>query len=370
MKLFKKYFVTVALVFAMLIACVAFFGSTGQNAQALSPDYTGTQNTIYYFYDLYPTISPERLTAEFGTYTIVYDRQISDQQYFTTLVNNGYFSGFAEACVVIIDIKTFKPSPAVLLDLFYSLKEEQMCVTAFATVYAQNDYSETDFLDYVDSFLCVNFDALDHFFDFVISDFDANALENADPPTSSAWDRLAGCVFLLDNREICSYATLIGSQRPDIVTLCAASPYLTHFLERLANYIDPNHIYSIPEIAEKLMEQGVKLLVYVPDYNDEVLFEFVDILTWTRYTSQQFQDEILSNPVCALGIWSFTHAFYQYLCNIWQPESTVFIYAMKVDPIIYDPEGLPVRVFYYSAAGASAMQEELLGELHDLLDND
>lgn len=350
-----------------MTTCVAIFGGAGQNAQALSPDYTGTPNTIYYFYDLYPTISPERLSAEFGTYTVVYDRRISGQQSFTTLVNDGYFSGFAEECVVIIDIKTFMPAPMVLLDLFYSLKMEQECVTVFASVYAQIDYSETDFLDFVDSFLCVNFDALDQFFDFVISDFDANALENADPPTSSAWDRLANRVFLLDNREVCLYATLIDSQRLDIVALCEASPYLAHFLERLANYIDPNNIYGLPEIAEKLMEQGVKLLVYVPNYNNEVPFAFVDILTWETYESEKLQnDDIMTKPICAIGIWNFSYKYYQFLCDH-QQFIDLRIYAMVVDPIIYDPDGLLVFAFPYSAAGVSAMQEELLGELHNLL---
>lgn len=123
---------------------------------ALSSGYDGESNTIYYFFDFYPTISPTTMTAEYGeTYNIVYDRYDNIDS-FETMVKCGYFSGFGSNCTVIIDLKLIYPEALTLYNLFYSLKETQNCKTMLITTYI------TDF-EYVDVCFVATFSRLNEF---------------------------------------------------------------------------------------------------------------------------------------------------------------------------------------------------------------
>lgn len=368
MKLFKKYFVTVALVVAMLTTCVAIFGGAGQNAQALSPDYTGMPNTIYYFYDFYPTFNQEKLTDEFGAYYhIVYDHGMVGQQSFTTLVNSGYFADFGSNCTVIIDIKAFVPLSATLYNLFWNLKEEQACQTVFVTTCLETDFSDTSFLEYVDAFIDdAGFDELDAFFTNSLEHFESNSLAENEP---SDPDHFNGTAFMLDSWvvNIEAYTNAESNpelEYPDLDGLCAASLFLKHFVERLADRL--NLSYSCyEEVADYLRSVDIRILVYYPNRNG-----FVDILTWTFVPlTDAFDSFGDASHVCALGFWAFTPNFYQTLYDyqIVQGYKELLIYALIIDPLTNDPDGLGIVADHSLSSGDFATQQRLMQALHNLL---
>lgn len=294
----KKTFVSALLAVAMVLTCFLSFG--GVTADALSPEYIGISNSIYYFTDLYPTLHEEILTDEFGNdYNIVYDHQGITKDEFTTLVNDLYFTGFFEGSVVIIDIKTFMPDCTVLCDLFDSLKNDQGCKTVFVTAFTEDQFNDTSFINDVDVF----------FEDIYLERFGI-FIEKALNDLLNKNGMLIDTSYLIDGTwgEVLAYSNL------DLETLCAAFPPLRVFLEKLLF-----QLYGFDEIPydtciQNLVDDEVKILVHTGGYS------FVDILTGLPYSCDIYQImndyETNADYACAFGVWAFRPDYYQCLYNI------------------------------------------------------
>lgn len=134
-------FLAIAIVVSGAAVVVA---SPREEVNALSPNYDGSD--VYYFCDLYPTLTYENFSNTFSA-SIFYDVRWVDQDQFREYIVYDYFYGLSNQ-VVIFDIKTFIPYTDVLYELFLRLKENN-CVTGFVTSYSENDFPDTDFLDCV-----------------------------------------------------------------------------------------------------------------------------------------------------------------------------------------------------------------------------
>ena len=163
----------ILLVLAIMLSGLVVFGGLNQEKamadspmgdgasdtmDTITPLGDGASDTIYYFFDYYPTIDNTTFSIEYGSrYNIVYARhhEITSEEFIGLFVN-GYFTGFGDNCVVVIDIKTFKPEESKLSELFAYLKEDEECVTVFVTTYDQADYSSITF-DNVDVYYKTDF---------------------------------------------------------------------------------------------------------------------------------------------------------------------------------------------------------------------
>lgn len=348
MKILKRKFVAIILAAAALFAGIFTVGwIPNQKAGALAPGYKGEPETIYYFTDYYQTVTYKELKAEFGSYHILYDRQTVNEQEFADMVYNGYFEGFNfGTCVVIIDIKTFKPDSCVLYELFSDLQQNQGCITAFVTIYSKSDYTDTTFLDYVNIF---------------INDWEMtrlkNFLNNAFIDLVNRNGTINSTAYLID-----SYLVDVNNfYGADINTLCNHSLFLQMFLKQLYYRFGGSGDPTYEEIANLLRDYySVKLLVYLGGAG------FVDILTWQTYSA----DNTDTTFTCAFGFWKFTDSYYTLLNLLKGAGSGISpIYALLVDPICYDPLGLDITTnselgAMYGYEWNDDAAERLLYELH------
>lgn len=339
MKTLKNRLVVVLLAACMLVTGLFAAGGTEkQKANALSPLYQGGSDTIYYFTDYYPALSEEELINEFSGYNIVLDHQCVSEQGFNDLVNSNYFTGFDAGCCVIIDIKTFMPDSLILYDLFYDLQESQGCFTIFISPYSQSDYqteyNDIEFLTYVDRFIIDNqFMRLRSF----------------------CWDAFGN--FVSGNRTLTNTTYFIDSKMLGVGTyigvpfesLCEMSIFLRVFAEVLCTCLPRDESDDCQEIAWKLENNNIKILV--PTYANY----FVDLLTFTTYCYEgSFNDMIPDSGLdsdgilqprfaCAFGFTTFSQDYHNFLYQVKCGEGVDLpVYAYIVDPINYDPNGLPI----------------------------
>lgn len=332
MKILKKKLLIVIISLVLLLTGVFVTGGIdNKKADALSLNYTGEPNTIYYFTDYYPTVTYDELVSEFGSYNVVYDRQTITELEFTDMVYNGYFYGFDYGtCVVIIDIKTFMPEPQVLYDLFFDLQENQGCITAFVSIYNDGEYGDNAFLEYINVF--VNDGELVRL---------KNFLNNSFRKKTKMDGTVDSTTYLIDGYLV-DIHYFWGA---DMDTLCNTSVFLKIFLEHLVLQLNDNYRYnSYEEIAEILRDEkhSIKLLVY-----DENNGYFVDILRWNIYYYYNIEQLMRGEPetkfVCAFGFWEFTYNYYQLLWDIQHVEGyDITVYALVIDPVNYDPMGLNI----------------------------
>lgn len=155
MKKTRNLFMTIVMAFVMLFAAFAPFVSVNKKqASALSPDYLEGISTVYYFSDSDPSFK-DSLDSYVGV-DIVYDTcPLLTAQELAHMVYTGYFWGFNESLdnIVIIEIKTMKPDPYVLENLFACLKA-QGCKVMFISPYIV-DFSDSE---YADVFMACNVD--------------------------------------------------------------------------------------------------------------------------------------------------------------------------------------------------------------------
>lgn len=324
----KKFFISVALAFVMMFTGItALCGMESKQAKALTTTYSGQSNTIYYFSDFYPTIDHTSMVDAFGTYNIVYDRQNVGEFTFTDMVANGYFSGFGNNCVVIIDIKGFR-APAGLLQVLFSSLKNQGCKTMFVTVYTQQSYAGSAFLNYVDVFYESDFGKLRTFVHNSIIDMQAQIGNES----------LENTCFLLDGNLI----NISNDYSMDL--LCSNSIFLRIFMEELASILGITYsTYS--EILDEL--QGVTLLIHKG--NDQ----YVDISTEVNeargflYTADSVGsligiENFFWEYICAVGFWELDGDFYDFLLDGQETLDSLPIYLLEADPFNYSDEGLQI----------------------------
>ena len=199
-------FLAIAIVVSGAAVVVA---SPREEVNALSPNYDGSD--VYYFCDLYPTLTYENFSNTFSA-SIFYDVRWVDQDQFREYIVYDYFYGLSNQ-VVIFDIKTFIPYTDVLYELFLRLKENN-CVTGFVTSYSENDFPDTYFLDCVDIFVeNAPSDKMDVYFSAAFEDLDTNR-------------ELSDTVYLLDG-SVLNINFIINR---DFEALCTTSYYLNKLI--------------------------------------------------------------------------------------------------------------------------------------------
>ena len=206
-------FLAIAIVVSGAAVVVA---SPREEVNALSPNYDGSD--VYYFCDLYPTLTYENFSNTFSA-SIFYDvRWISDSEFYRDIEEHYFFT--LNNRVVIIDIKTFIPETGILSELFSHFKENN-CVTGFVTSYSESDFPDTYFLDCVDIFVeNAPSDKMDVYFSAAFEDLDTNR-------------ELSDTVYLLDGSVLNVYFI----ENRDFEALCTTSYYLNKFIFDLLYFV-------------------------------------------------------------------------------------------------------------------------------------
>ena len=321
MKKFNLKILSVFLAIAIVVSGAAVVAPLGEEVNALSPNYDGSD--VYYFCDLYPTLTYETFYNTFSA-SIYYDvRWVSDSEFYRDIEEHYFYT--LNNRVVIIDIKTFIPYTDVLYELFLRLKENN-CVTGFVTSYSESDFPDTYFLDCVDIFVeNAPSDKMDVYFSAAFEDLDTNR-------------ELSDTVYLLDG-SVLNINFIINR---DFGALCTTSRYLNKFIFDLLYFVSSTE-YEIYDYQNALDEWNITILVYVGNN------QFVDLTTWERYTfssSQEILEEYEKEHICSFGFDMFDEEFYWFLYN----NGVDLNYLFGVNPLDYDYNGLDLRLnnFDYS----------------------
>lgn len=305
-------FLAIAIVVSGAAVVVA---SPREEVNALSPNYDGSD--VYYFCDLYPTLTYENFSNTFSA-SIFYDvRWISDSEFYRDIEEHYFFT--LNNRVVIIDIKTFIPETGILSELFSHFKENN-CVTGFVTSYSESDFPDTYFLDCVDIFVeNAPSDKMDVYFSAAFEDLDTNR-------------ELSDTVYLLDG-SVLNINFIINR---DFGALCTTSYYLNKLIYDLLYFVSSTE-YEIYDYQNALDEWNINILVYVGNN------QFVDLTTWERYTfysSQEILEEYEKEYICSFGFDMFEEEFYWFLYN----NGVDLNYLFEVTPLSYDCNGLDLRL--------------------------
>lgn len=316
MKKFNFKILSVFLAIAIVVSgAVVVVASPREEVNALSPNYDGSD--VYYFCDLYPTLTYENFSNTFSA-SIYHDvRWISDSEFYRDIEEHYFFT--LNNRVVIIDIKTFIPETGILSELFSHFKENN-CVTGFVTSYSENDFPDTDFLDCVDIFVeNAPSDKMDVYFSAAFEDLDTNR-------------ELSDTVYLLDG-SVLNINFIINR---DFEALCTTSYYLNKLIYDLLYFVSSTE-YEIYDYQNALDEWNINILVYVGNN------QFVDLTTWERYTfysSQEILEEYEKEYICSFGFDMFEEEFYWFLYN----NGVDLNYLFEVTPLSYDCNGLDLRL--------------------------
>lgn len=322
MNKFNLKILSVFLAIAIVVSGAAVVAPSGEEVNALSPNYDGSD--VYYFCDLYPTLTYENFSNTFSA-SIYYDvRWVSDSEFYRDIEE--YYFYTLNNRVVIIDIKTFIPETGILSELFSHFKENN-CVTGFVTSYSESDFPDTDFLACVDIFVeNAPKDKIYSYFSAVFED-----LRNTN-------GKLSDTVYLLDRGVLNTYYLLYR----DLGILCDTSNYFDSFLRNLLLYTEGDET-AINDCQRIFDEWNITILVYVGNN------QFVDLTTWVRYTfssTQEILGEYGKEHICSFGFDMFDEEFYWFLYN----NGVDLNYLFGVNPLDYDYNGLDLRLnnFDYS----------------------
>lgn len=318
----KNMIVSVLLALTLLFASiVALVKLPTQEADATSSEYHGEY--IYYFTDYYPTL--DYYDMNFRYPGMVYlDRQAVTEASFARMVSGLYFDNFSSS-IAVIDIKSFKPSPNILRDLFEMLHQRHQ--TVFVTAFPISEYSDTEFLKYVD---------------YCVEDTELVCLKNFIIDSLKYQDEVYGSViyntcYLLDSNLI--NLDYIYSEHNNIGRLNELfyySPFVKKFFE-----VAVSHYNFLPNDMDCL-----QLMVHMQGY------QFLDILNGRYYNYSE-----LPTDKCGFGFWSLTKNYYDFLW-LRQNNGDIFpVHVMPIDLVNYDLDGLQVTVQYPNNSGYEETDE-------------
>ena len=320
MKRIKTALLALVMVFMMTLT-----GFSAIEANALVPSYNGDDMTVYYFTDYYQSLEEDVLAEEFDDFNVIYDHQWVTEQEFNDMVDDHYFTGFGDDCIVVIDIKTFMPDPDVLLDLFQTLKVTyNNCGTVLVSPYSSSDYDSEPFLNYVDVVFQSNFERLRSFIYNTYRHITDTFNNTHAVPT------LENVTMLIDGRLI----DLSGTYN-DIDDLCIESPFLRILLEEFADRLPGSYTYdSYSEIADEMSEDGINLLLHTGGE------DFVNVITGgvyedLSYTDLQDPDQFNWDYICGIGFWDLETSFKTFLSDTQGHMEYMPLYLLEVDPMIY-----------------------------------
>lgn len=343
----------IAAALIMLIAIVLSFGAApAQKASALSSEYNGEDNTLYYFSDYYPLMTFEEMEGvEQNGYGYVYDHQYlteTDSEHdFTELVNSNYFNGFGNNCIVVIDIKSFKPDPNDLTTLFTKLSN-QNCTTIFVSGTPLSEFSSQSFMSKVDYFVQDDYIRLKNFMGASLQNFFSNNIPAEDSESETATEEQEFVYpedlwFFFDENLVplnCYFA--------DALELCARYPFFRIFLESIKPYLfdqdaaDYDTI-TYEEIIDALMGANTKL------WTRETSDLYTNLLdhnnlneSWVSMST--YADVLDSSARVAIGFNHLSSPFYNFLDPAQETigEENFPVYLLEAEPYTFSDSGLSV----------------------------
>ena len=343
----------IAAALIMLIAIVLSFGAApAQKASALSSEYNGEDNTLYYFSDYYPLMTFEEMEGvEQNGYGYVYDHQYlteTDSEHdFAELVNSNYFNGFGNNCIVVIDIKSFKPDPNDLTTLFTKLSN-QNCTTIFVSGTPLSEFSSQSFMSKVDYFVQDDYIRLKNFMGASLQNFFSNNIPAEDSESETATEEPEFVYpedlwFFFDENLVplnCYFA--------DALELCARYPFFRIFLESIKPYLfdqdaaDYDTI-TYEEIIDALKGANTKLWVRK---NANLYVELIDYNGNEEFEIPMTPDSVAANSSAraALGFNHLSSPFYNFLDLAQETieEENFPVYLLEAEPYTFSDSGLSV----------------------------
>jgi len=323
MKTIKRRILTTMLAMLLTIISIAAFGfgKRVNMALALSEDYHGEPDTIYYFFDYYPSTTYSAMSERYPEYNIVYDRNIVDNFGFINMVTTGYFNGFGEHCMVIIDIKSFVPDVSVLEQLFRGIKGqhsgEDACSTTFITIADDGYYGNVSFTQYVDKLIYTDFCKLDKFLDNTVAYIEG-------------WYKDYYVDQGNDNSNLCILVDGNTRFNRDHFQVSGNEPFIDKLIDKLTNNIGQ---YLNPSDVSVLVNTAAYHYVSVFGANT-VVGNYDDVQGLMQYSSCQC--------VCAIGFWELEQDFYDLLRAGQQDLSADYlpVYLLGCDPFNDTGSGL------------------------------
>lgn len=343
----------IAAALIMLIALVLSFGAApAQKASALSSEYNGEDNTLYYFSDYYPLMTFEEMEGvEQNGYGYVYDHQYlteTDSEHdFTELVNSNYFNGFGNNCIVVIDIKSFKPDPNDLTTLFTKLSN-QNCTTIFVSGTPLSEFSSQSFMSKVDYFVQDDYIRLKNFMGASLQNFFSNNIPAEDSESETATEEPEFVYpedlwFFFDENLV-----PLNFYFTDALELCARYPFFRIFLESIKPYLfdqdaaDYDTI-TYEEIIDALKGANTKLWVRK---NANSYVELIDYNGNEEFEIPMTPDSVAANSSAraALGFNHLSSPFQSFLESVQNfPEGIVLpVYLLEAEPYTFSDSGLSV----------------------------
>ena len=324
-------------VLATLLAFVMLFSSFAVLNVSATPDDDDVEPiaNLYYFNDYYPTVPKSQMDEEYPDISSVYDHKWIDGEDFDIMVANNYFESIADESIVVIDIKAFLPNTSTLYNLFSSLKDRG-CMTIFVTIYDEEAYDDTSFMDYVDEYVVSEFQRLRNFLrHYVFKIIYSNLLSNSTSTTP-----LNNTAILIDGR-------LIGLDEDydfNFDDACTNSPFFRILLEEFAGHITGGNNMSYSQIFSELAEMNISFYVHAGNN------EYVNLWLEELYEVENFED-FYSNTqdywehISAIGFSHLDPTFYDFLvqCQNFFHEydsSVPPVGVLEVEPFIPGPSPL------------------------------
>ena len=362
-KIMKKNSTKLAIIaLALLIGFSALFGlQNKQKAYALSSAYNPENETVYYFFDYFPSILKKTLVDSGDTsgYDIVYDHTTAASDFdLDLMINSGYFSGFGEYALVIIDLKLFTPDASVVNSLV-SVLDQQGCEIIFVSLKPESYYNNASFLSTV-SYHQTDYSLLR---DFAVESFIDLSEDQAFPFQDS--------IFFIDrslfNIDACTGYTLAQKR--------TAYPFLDQFLIGLEDilkerYREDNPNTSTPTLLELLNMYNIRLVTY-----SAVLNCFVDIISNTMYpeatdvtslyeaiSTDPAPDESFIDPnFAAFGLWQlWDDELYDVIDEGQETYEIFLVYILLVDDLEESEDGIDITGIYDGSLddGGSSLPED------------
>ena len=320
MKKQKSILIALPLILAMLFVSLAPYAVVPAKA------YDSVTDTIYYFSDYYPTLDKATLEQEFPDYQVVYHHQWVTEATLFSAIMQGFPSG-ANVHTVIIDIKSFVPSGAVLSAIFSYFKTMGYR-TVFVTPYDRGQFDSQSFWNYVDRECHSNLTILKSFVKWSLNN-----------------------MFLLNGETLSDTTILIDGRLID--PLYGDSSALVerfHFYKvLLGKKDDPD--YNTPT--------NIRMLVH---WGDNSFYEVTPDSVGTPYVAADKTDLVDENGdciwehICAIGFWELEDDFYQYVIDNQSSIDEFPLFVLPVDPPTYGEGG--VAAFVFTMEDARAIAEE------------
>lgn len=274
----KRVYVSLAMALVLFFGGVfSFLGVKKIKANALSDDYFGQANVVYYFSDYYPTFPNTVLSPSFPEGSLIYDVQRIDESDFSSMINANYFSGFGANCTLILDIKTFVLENSTLSGLCSSLKANYGCkIVLITTSLSSSELDTSELEDCVDMFYDTDFSKLEIFTQEIIAAQMRYDIGNG---------RLDGTTFLIDNilDEPADYAGM------GLDYLCENSPFFDYFITELLDNIQPDASLEYSDTESMLTAMGIRI------WHHTVNGAFMDMLTGNTVAS--LPEDVVNNFV-------------------------------------------------------------------------